>query len=431
MPETNQKKETKRREDGGGFSSDRQDDTEDLFSGGLSSLSIAVRLLKRDDYNRFWFKVTPPKDLRLNKDRCCFLHSHDDDIKNFYKQDVDLNSDVDISTCKYPLVCPRCACIGSTVYIVGGDRDMEGDVCLIYSERIGTSITQRPIDYVSPVWSKKNLSHRIGSYDFLNPVREQIDYSKLDNAPQLVSPRYLPQLVAVGGKLFLFGGNLPPQSDEHYVPFAEVFDPATGLCSPIKDPPFPSRIGNSVLFLAPFLSKTGEQNILVMAHLYGYDAIALYDVHTDSWESFSDPEGTLFRNTLSIIGKPIPVAEQDSIYWLRNFGSTGLICSYNWKTKDFWEGPFIGLQHELPFFCLKELGMILLHIRRDLFSLVWTDFLTPTNEDNNNKCTHIHFTLLRVSREDPPSPHLSAFVVGCFSYVLPLSVYTLLSGYCL
>lgn len=403
-----------------------EESSEKLFSGGLSFLSIGVRLLKRDDGDVIWFKVTPPKDLLLNEDDCCFLHSHNDDIKKFYKQDLDFSVGVK-STCQ--LIPARCACIGETVYFVGGDRDMDGDVSTIYSERIGTKITQRPVDYVPPVWSKKNLSHRIGSYDIFNPFREQIDYSKLDTSPQLVSPRYLPQLVAVGGKLFLFGGNLPPQSDEHYVPFAEVFDPATGLCSPIKDPPFPSRIGNSVLFLAPFLSKTGEQNILVMAHLYGYDAIALYDVHTDSWESFSDPEGTLFRNTLSIIGKPIPVAEQDSIYWLRNFGSTGLICSYNWKTKDFWEGPFIGLQHELPFLCLKELDMILLHIRGDLFSLVWTDFLTPTNEDNI--CTHIHFTLLRVSREDPPSPHLSAFVVGCFSYVLPLSAYTLLDGYCL
>lgn len=405
--------------------------------GGLSSFSIAVRLLKNDDGHVFWFKATPPEDLRLNEDDdFSFLHSHDDDIINFYKQDVNLNVD-EISLCKYPLIYTRCACIGSTVYFAGGDRDMDGDIRIISSERIGTSITQKPVKYVPPVWPKINLSHRIGSYDFLNPFREQIDYSNLENSPQLVSPRFRPRLMAVGGKVVLFGGNLPPPPhDPHYVPFAEVFDPATGLCTPVKDPPFP-RIGDSFLFLAPFVSKVGEHNILVMSHSssinpqpgYNTGIIFLYDVDKDSWESFSDPERVLFINTLSILGDPVPVAKQDSIYWLRNYGSTGLICSYNWKTKDFWRGPLIGLQHELPFLYIRESPMILLHIRQHLFSLVWTDFLTTSDADDDNKCTDVHFTLLRVSREDPPSEHLSAFVVGCFSHVLPVSACTLLSGY--
>lgn len=395
---------------------------------GSKSWLMAIRLLKRDDNTVLWFRVMLPKDLLASQASCCVLHSHDDDINKFYRQYVDFSVQ-DLHSCKYPLIHTRCACIGSTVYFVGGDRDMDGDVRIINSEMIGGPITQRPVNYVPPVWSKNNLSHRIGKDELFFNVNMD-----LHNAPQLVSPRFRPRLVTVGGKLFLFGGNLPPPPHDphYYVPFAEVFDPQTGLCSPIKDPPFPNRIGNSILFLAPFLSKIGEQNILVMSNLPGSDIIALYNVDTDSWDSFSDPERILFRNTRSILGNPIPVANQDSIYWLRDFGHTGLICSYNWKTKHFWKGPFIGLQHELPFLCFKDSPMILLHIQQDLFYLVWTDFQTTSDTDDIYEVgTHTHFTLLRVSREDPPSEHLSAFVVGCASYVLPMSNYTLLSGYCL
>ncbi|KAL8148328.1 uncharacterized protein LOC141706211 [Apium graveolens] len=404
-------------------------------SESCGGLSIAVRLIRMADGKCFWFKAIPPKNLRIKyNDRSCFIHSHDDDIVNFYKQEADPGDFID---CKYPLLFCPFACIGSTLYFAGGDKDFDGDVRALNSQVIGPPMLERPSNY-APVLSldcKNNTSHRMGSFDFSDPLRTEHTLP-----PQLLTPRYCPKIVAVGGQIFLFGGHAASSS---YAPFAEVFNPATGLCSPIQDPPFPNRIGDSRLFVAPFLGKYGEKHILLMSHACffslnpptGHDSISLYNVATDSWESFSDPGRVLFHNSLHIVGHPVPVPEQDSIYWLKASKRSGYICSYNWKTKEFWEGPFIGLHHEPPFHDFGEYPMLLLHIREDLFCVVWHNLLhTPSRSSitSDNICTHIHFTLLRVSKEDPPSDRLFSFVVGCFSHVFRESAAcTLFDGFCL
>lgn len=394
---------------------------------GYPFFRIAISLTE-DNNNLGWLKIDPPDFWRLDKDGYK-KHSHNPDYrKNFSKKFVDLKVH-GISFCKYPISC-RSVSIGSTIYCVGRDKDIDADIRDVYSERIGPPITKRTstTSFRPPV-PRNNLSHKIGSRNFFSPLGEELDW-KLDNASTLLSPRYCPAIVAVGGKIFLFAGNRFPVNELDYVPFAEVFNPETGLCSLISDPPFPNRIGYSFLFVAPFLGRDGQQKILVMSHARhgvihpppGTDAAALYDVKTDTWEPFHDPERKqLYLKTFDIIGTPIPVAQQDSIYWFRNRYKTKppLLCSYNWKTKHFWEGSLFGLQHESPIHRFNHSAKTLLHIDQDLFCLVWDDILDPPTSDNED-FTHVHFTFLRVSREDPPSSSLSAFVVGCFSHILPV-----------
>ncbi|KAL1808968.1 hypothetical protein ACET3Z_025958 [Daucus carota] len=380
-----------------------------------------------DDYNNlFWLRVDHPDYWRVDKtDYCEHSHTNSGRTCSFFTNSVDLKHN-GISFCNYPRFCPSVS-IGSTVYCVGGDEDIDADVNAIFSELIGPPITYNRHNFSFPV-PRNNLSHKIGSLDFLNPRREEIDW-KLDNAPALFSPRYLPRVVAVGEKIYLFGGNRLPVNNLDYVPFAEVFDPeaATTKCFPICD-----LIGRGILFLAPFLGRDDEQKILVMSRaIYidpplGADAAAIYDIPTDTWEPFDDPDRRqLLHNTHDIIGTPIPVAHQDCIYWLkgRYVKSPLLIASYNWKTKHFWKGTISGLQHELPFHYINDSFKRLLHLHQDLFCLVWDDLVSasPSDDDHDHDHTHIHFTLLRVCREDPPSTSLSAFVVGCFSHILPLS----------
>lgn len=390
----------------------------------LPFFRIVVRL-SDDDRNLGWLKLDP-EDYWSSVDKtayCDHLHSSNSS-KNFFTDVVDLKHNA-ISFCKYPVFCYS-VCIKSTVYCVGGDNDIDGDVGDIFSERIGPPITKRPLNYKFNPPRKNNLSHKIGSYDFFYPPRgEEFDW-KLDNAPILQSPRYRPCVVTVGGRIFLFGGNRFPVNQLDYIPFAEVFDPRTKQCSLVSDPPFPSRLGYQVLFVAPFLSSAdGQQKILVMSRAIsvkpplGADAAAIYDVHTDTWDPFPDPERQLLLHKAhDIIGTPVPVAHQDSIYWLRSRykKKPAIICSYNWKTKHFWEGTIFGLQHELSFQRINDSSKTLLHLYQDLFFIVWDDMVSCDDD-----VTHIHFTLLRVCREDPPSSSLSAFVLGCFSHILPIS----------
>lgn len=213
---------------------------------------------------------------------------HNNSSVTFFTKFVDMTG---ITFCNYPISCHSVS-IKSTIYCVSGDEDIDADVGAIFSEQIGPAITKRGpgCKFNSPVY-RNNLSHKIGSLDFF----EKVDW-KLDNAPTLLSLRYCPNIVAVGDKIFRFGGNRLLVNEHDYVPFAEVFDSVTKQRSLISDPPFPSRIGYEVLFLAPFLGRDGEQKILVMSHaIYvnpplDADAAALYDVHTDKWETFNDPD---------------------------------------------------------------------------------------------------------------------------------------------
>lgn len=123
-------------------------------------------------------------------------------------KNVDVRS---IGKCRYLISCSS-ATIGSTIYCVGGDEDFEGKIRAINSEKVGPPITKRDTTTSIPLppW-KNNLSHRIGSFDFFNcPLPPQDEDWKLENAPPLVSPRYCPHVLAVGQKIFLFGGNSPP-----------------------------------------------------------------------------------------------------------------------------------------------------------------------------------------------------------------------------
>ncbi|KAL1810525.1 hypothetical protein ACET3Z_027515 [Daucus carota] len=419
------------------FRGDLTENSEIVF---VPYFELAIRLT--DDYDNLgWLKIDPPKFWFVDKavhrehshtdsDPPC-SHVHSNPIRrcfHFYTNSVDMIKVKDIHFCKYPLFCCS-ASIGSTIYCVGGDKDIDADVNAIFSELIGPPITSNPHNFSRTV-PRNNLSHKIGSLD---PRDRKICWM-LDNAPTLFSPRYLPKIVAVGEKIYLFGGNRLPVNNLDYVPFAEVFDPEAApiKCFPICDPPFPSRIGQGILFVAPFLGRYGERKILVMSRaIYidpplGADAAAIYDIPTDTWEPFYDPDRwQLLHHTHDIIGAPIPVAHQDSIYWLggRFVESPIRIASYNWKTKHFWKGTIYGLQHESPFDYINDSSKILLHLNQDLFYLVWDDLVSvsTSDDDRDHDHTHIHFTLLRVCREDPPSTSLSAFVVGCFSYILPMT----------
>ncbi|KAK9716405.1 hypothetical protein RND81_06G230500 [Saponaria officinalis] len=137
-----------------------------------------------------------------------------------------------------------------------------------------------------------------------------------------------------------------------------------------------------------------------------------YDPQYLRWNLF-DQKGVL-SHICAIVGKPITVEENTSIYWVDRKCK---IWAFNYGNSKLYMGSIIGLAHEAAFRQGIECTVQLLHLKEQVFCLIWVDVC-------NRDVYYLHQTLVRLSRvpsweSSSPLDSIHRFyvaVMDCFHY---------------
>ncbi|KMT07672.1 hypothetical protein BVRB_6g147960 isoform A [Beta vulgaris subsp. vulgaris] len=356
----------------------------------------------------------------------------------------------------YPSSCTAppnslCVCINNTLYCVGGDEDIWAFHNVASEMYTGSwKLEPKPLSYFLDQNKEKfdllqrprlNLSHWMIQAQFPPPPKLYHDHDH-DHAKEakargdrgkgkaksksiddddtnaciwswvespLTSPRFFPQVVTVGDKLYFFGGNRPPFPEVEKptdMPFGEVYGPG-GQFRALPEPPFP-RIPSKTMVLLPCLGDKGEEKILVASTAY-YPAPSAtvmywYDTHDQSWTEFKDDDQdhNLYYTLFEKYGdSAVPVAEHNATYWLNGAHTPLSLCCYDWKSCKLYEGEF--LQH----FGGPCRPRFLFHLQGDLFCLI------DEEVEDEKPVTQFHFILLLVSKNDSNAT-LDTKLFGCY-----------------
>ncbi|KAI8561681.1 hypothetical protein RHMOL_Rhmol04G0359300 [Rhododendron molle] len=230
--------------------------------------------------------------------------------------------------------------------------------------------------------------------------------------PQTISGRSEAAVVALHGKIYVFGGHDHPPFDPEAV-WGESLDTtfligeegtgggqaaaAAPAWSRLPDPP--SHLGFSKLFAAALGVHEFSGKILVGCTFT--DAMCLYDVTQKSWESM-DPlisdGGAVFRSPPIVVGT--------AVYWISYF----YLYVYDFVTKKLVELP-VG-DSEICRLMMEteeilQINLKLLHLAGDIFALLWVG----EEVDQGNNSAFLHCAKIQVSTK-----LRSAFVLSCHCY---------------
>lgn len=204
-----------------------------------------------------------------------------------------------ISTSSRPPGGSMVVALGSAVYILGG--------CI--------SNTATDIGWL--------LSSEVSYFETNSPEKGWIP------VPDMLNCRDMGAVVAVEGKIYVFGGN---ELDNAREPWAEVFDPIKNKWKPLCRPPKSLRNSN---YTALNAVAYGEENKKILI-----GCMFVYDVNSNTWEILpAKDEGLAFvrRSYNNLVGVG------NSLYWTR----LGIIHVFNMKTRGYYVTKIEGIGNQI------------------------------------------------------------------------------------
>ncbi|CAL5430599.1 unnamed protein product [Camellia sinensis] len=220
-------------------------------------------------------------------------------------------------------------------------------------------------------------------------------------ASPMINPRSEAKVVALNGKLYVFGGCSPPDCGD----WAEVFEPCgpdddggQGQWTALPSPPLPPSLPTYNYRCLFAVSRKASNKIVVV--LQGSYAAYEYDVAHNSWLDFN------FDRSLLILNPPVVVG--DMLYWVSHE-----INAYHLDKKMLYSGPIEDLQIEHHLRCGDYLFQSsLFHLAEDRFCLL--------SVFHDGPLPRLHCTILQVSKGTDINGKgcLSASVLSCQSFIL-------------
>ncbi|GMP93296.1 hypothetical protein CsSME_00043193 [Camellia sinensis var. sinensis] len=267
--------------------------------------------------------------------------------------------------------------LGSTVYCLGGGGGGAGggDISLCQSREVRYFDINRPTEG----WKE---------------------------APPMINPRSEAKVVALDGKLYVFGGS------DCGGDWAEVFEPCgpdgggQGQWTALPSPPSRRLPLSDCLFAAAGSPKNQNQKILVGSQ--HPSLVYEFDVTTQCWVRLKSDMGCYLRLRCSFCQ---PVLVDNTLYWVDRE-----LNAYDLTEKILFSGPIEDLLIHVRLQCDGyDFRPAFLHLAGQYFCLLW---VVP-DESSSNSC--LHCTIFRVSKTtdlDCRRGTLSASVLSCRSYLL-------------
>ncbi|XP_021768845.1 uncharacterized protein LOC110733130 [Chenopodium quinoa] len=268
---------------------------------------------------------------------------------------------------------PRCASVGPVMYALGGDRTAFDDTTLhkMISDSLGRNLIPptiiEPVSGGKPSYTRPpknnnidNSSHRLHYFDFTQPHLQ----CQISKCP-LNTPRYLPKLVTMDGKLYVFDSY--DISDEEAC-FGEVFDPSIGYWVPLPKPPFGRLLDRDLLVLP----MPKYERLLVLG---SYSKIVyFFDTLTWYWHPYNNclDLARKLSNFGVRRGTNVLISESNAVlYWI---GRGGRFCAYNLLDGKHCTTVLSGFDSEYVNHVVRDYTahpLVFLSLSKNLFAIIW------------------------------------------------------------